>query len=101
MSEQLIRAAIGSRRVITFYAKEFSRTGEPHLLGISRKTGSLQVELFQTAGGSVGNKGPVPAWRRFDVAEISRVVVTDLTFVPQSDFNPYHDHWEQVSACVA
>ena len=74
--DELIRQAIGGRRVVSFRYNGQRRIGEPHVYGAIN--GRPHLLLYQTSGSSMN--GPYPRWRRCEVSSISHFVITARTF---------------------
>lgn len=97
MSSGILSQAIAQRRVIELHALHHRRIGEPHLIGIARN-GIEQVELYQTGGGS--SRGNLPEWRRFNVEDVTSVLLLDESFTRRDSFNSDDPYWEQVITSV-
>ena len=92
MSQQLIEQAIRSKSVISFTYSGHPRVSEPHVLGI--KGGAVQFLGYQI-GGSSNSGGPLPEWRRFDLAKISGLSITDQKFPGRRPFpSGRHSAWD-------
>lgn len=76
--DEMIRTAIGSRNVVEFTYRGYSRVAEPHVLGIHN--GKKQLLVYQTAGQSSSS---LPGWKRVNVDEISTFRITAQTFLGQ------------------
>jgi hypothetical protein len=84
-SLKLLVAAIKSRSPVSFHYNKTGKTpglriGNPHAAYILRRkdaTESTKVDIVQTAGVSHTDPPAFPEWRRFDLADISRVVVRE------------------------
>jgi hypothetical protein len=84
-SLKLIVGAIKSRSPVSFHYDKAGKTpglriGNPHAAFILRRndgTESTKVEIVQTSGVSDTDPSAFPEWRRFDLANISRVVVRE------------------------
>jgi len=82
---KLLVSAIKSRNPVSFHYDKAgktpgSRIGNPHAVFILRRkdgTESTKVDIVQTAGVSDTNPPAFPEWRRFDLADLSRVVVRE------------------------
>lgn len=74
--ENLVLEAIENKRLIEFYYNNLPRIIEAHVYGITN--GMKQVLGYQTEGQS--SKGGLPDWRRFDLAEMSDLVILAQTF---------------------
>jgi hypothetical protein len=95
--DQLILSAISSKNIITFTYQGSSRTCEPHVFGYAN--GRKQLLCYQLSGGS--QRGGIPEWRRFDLADIKKLKVDKSTFpgvriVP----HPHSLGWDQIIAVV-
>jgi hypothetical protein len=84
-SLKLLVAAIKSRSPVSFQYNKTGKTpglriGNPHAAFILRRkdgTESTKVDIVQTAGVSDTEPPALPEWRRFDLANISKVVVRE------------------------
>lgn len=97
MVEDEIISAIINKRIIQFVYDGENRTCEPHVFGITNNKN--QVLCYQTHGGSI--RGGIPEWRRFDLAEIGSLVVSDDTFagvrpIPKGP----HSKWDTIILVV-
>lgn len=75
--EQDIRTAIEEKRFLSFTYSQHPRTVEPHVLGII--DGKRQLLAYQL-GGSSSSGSPLPEWRKFDLPEITDLVILDESF---------------------
>lgn len=86
----VIKQAIAERRTVQLeYPKHGAiglRTCDPHIL-FESSTGKIQVDCWQAAGPS-SSGGPLPDWRPFTVAEITRCSLTDARFEIADGYNP-------------
>ena len=84
-SLKLLVAAIKSRSPVSFHYDKAGkipglRIGNPHAAFIlQRKDGteSTKIDIVQTAGVSDTEPPAFPEWRRFDLADISKVVLRE------------------------
>ena len=92
MTQQMIEQAIRSKSVVSFTYSGHPRVAEPHVLGI--KDGAVQFLGYQI-GGSSSSGGPLPEWRRFDLAKISGLSITDQKFPGRRPFpSGRHSAWD-------
>jgi hypothetical protein len=93
MNQQIIERAIKDKCLVAFQYSGHPRTAEPHVLG---KSGSAIQFLGYQVGGSSSSGGSLPEWRRFDLARISSLSISDQKF---SGPRPYpsgkHSSWDQ------
>ena len=93
MNQQLIEQAIRGKSVLEFTYSNHRRVVEPHVLGI--KEGVIQVLGYQI-GGSSSSGGPLPEWRRFDLAKMSGVAITTTAFAGRRPFpSGLHSSWDR------
>lgn len=84
-ADELLRQALGERRVVQFKYHGYSRRVEPHALG--RVTGDRPALLgWQVSGGSASE--PPPGWRTFVLADIKSLKLMRPTFTPRPDYRP-------------
>ncbi|HEX2092933.1 MAG TPA: hypothetical protein VHG28_11045 [Longimicrobiaceae bacterium] len=76
--DQIIREAIENRRVLEFQYDGGPRIVEPFCYGIG-KTGKHLLRGYQTAGYS--SSGNPVGWRLFDLAKMSAVSATSVSFL--------------------
>jgi hypothetical protein len=90
--DELLRAAIGQRRLIRLLYRNKPRIVEPHDYGIHN--GSVKLLAYQVGGSS---SGPLPNWRWMDVSSISDVHLLDQIF-PGGRPTPSgkHHRWDQL-----
>src|SRR6266567_7815790 len=103
MVQDALVEAIGNYQVIRFTADSYVRVGEPHLIGITEKTGHMQLEMYQTGGDvseSSRKRGGLPSWKRFNIEDISGVAAAGPKFVRRPDFNPDCGYWSRIIASV-
>lgn len=95
--ESTILKAIEEKRLIEFVYNGLHRVGEPHVFGVTN--GSKQLLVYQTGGQS--SNGGIPNWRRFDLSQISHLVVLPQSF-PGRRLIPSgrHSSWDQRIAVV-
>ncbi|CAM2180995.1 WYL domain-containing protein [Burkholderia orbicola] len=95
--EALILEAIKNKRMIEFIYRNLVRVGEPHVYGVTN--GVKQVLVYQTGGRS--SNGGLPDWRRFDLAQMSRIGTLAQTF-PGRRYIPSgkHSSWDLRIAIV-
>ncbi|MNV72980.1 hypothetical protein D3C71_1661030 [compost metagenome] len=74
--------AIRNQRVITFNYSGFTRTAEPHTVGISR-AGNQVLRCFQTHGGHVN---PGHEWDLCELSQISNLITTNTPFHPRPSY---------------
>jgi predicted DNA-binding transcriptional regulator YafY len=98
MTQQLIEQAILEKSVIAFTYNSHERIVEPHVLGV--QDGKVQFLGYQIDGTS-SSGGQLPEWRRFDLAKISGLTITDNKF-PGSRPVPSgkHSSWDYVKLVV-
>lgn len=93
MSQQLIEQAIRGKSVIEFSYSNHRRVVEPHVIGI--KYGVLQILGYQI-GGSSSSGGPLPEWRRFDLATMVGLAITGNVFPGRRPFpSGRHSSWDR------
>ena len=91
-TDTLLRFAIHERRLIQFRYQGALRIVEPHDYGVSRDR--IRLLAFQVRGQS---KGPLPAWRLFDVGDVERLVVLDERFRgSRGRPGQAHKQWDQL-----
>ncbi len=84
--ENEIQFAIENQKsIIVNYENSLSRTIDPYIVYVS-STGKTLFDGYQTEGYS--QTGSIPAWRRFNVSEITCIEVTNNTFDIRLDYNP-------------
>ncbi|WP_051516584.1 hypothetical protein [Herbaspirillum sp. RV1423] len=93
--EDLICQAILEKRVISFYYDGHHRKIEPHVYGVCK--GNYQLFGYQVEGKSNSDK-PL-GWRRFDVAEIAYLRITEVEF-PDSRLNSNLKNWDRPIAII-
>ncbi|MDN3203773.1 hypothetical protein [Algoriphagus sediminis] len=76
MKDTIIKA-IENRNLLEFEYDGYSRTVEPHTLGVS-KTGKETLSAYQTAGDSA--RGSVPCWGLFSLSKIEYLEILDDSF---------------------
>ena len=92
MTQQLIEQAIRSKSLVSFTYSGHPRLAEPHVLGV--KDGAVQFLGYQT-GGSSSSGGPLPEWRRFDLARISMLSIADQKSPGRRPFpSGRHSAWD-------
>lgn len=93
MSQQLIEQAIRSKSVVEFTYSNHRRVVEPHVLGV--KDGVFQILGYQI-GGSSSSGGPLPEWRRFDLAKMVGLAITASVFAGRRPFpSGRHSSWDR------
>jgi len=93
MSQQLIEQAIRGKSVIEFTYSNHRRVVEPHVLGV--KDGVIQILGYQI-GGSSSSGGPLPEWRRFDLAKMMGLAITANVFAGRRPFpSGRHSSWDR------
>jgi hypothetical protein len=94
---QLILAAIRNKRMLRFLYHGKTRIVEPQDYGIQKNT----VHLFTYQTGGESSSGPLPEWRKFAVAAISKLELLEQAF-PGSRAVPEHRHqtWDVLFARV-
>lgn len=91
-----VRKAITGLNIVTFRYANLERTCEPHVYGITN--GRRQLLCWQLSGES--QRGGIPEWRRFDIADIESYTVIEETF-PGKRVVPYpHSKWDSVILTV-
>lgn len=94
-ADELIRRALGERRVVQFKYHGFSRRVEPHALG--RVTGDRLALLgWQRSGGSASE--PPPGWRTFVLAEIQSLKLLRINYDPRPDYRPETSKLNSITA---
>lgn len=92
MTQLLIEQAIRSKSLVSFTYSGHSRVAEPHVLGV--KGGVVQFLGYQT-GGSSSSGSPLPEWRRFDLAKIAGLSISDQKFPGRRPFpSGNHSAWD-------
>ena len=92
MSQQSIEQAIRTKSVVEFTYSNHRRVVEPHVLGV--KDGAVQFLGYQIDGSS-SSGGPLPEWRRFELAKISGLSITDNKFPGRRPFpSGKHSSWD-------
>lgn len=95
---ELIRQAIGERRMVHFKYHGHARRVEPHALG--RLTGDRPALLgWQVSGGSASE--PPPGWRTFVLTDIKSPKLMRATFVPRPDYRPEATKFNSIEAEAA
>lgn len=97
-NEQVIRAALGERRLLEFTYHEHNRHVEPHALGRLRD-GTIVLLAWQVAGGS--RSEPPPGWRSFLLSDIKDLKPAAEQFTPRADYRPEKTKLRQILAEVA
>lgn len=93
MSQQLIEQAIRGKSVVEFTYSNHHRVVEPHVLGV--KDGVVQILGYQL-GGSSSSGGPLPEWRRFDLAKMVGLAITARVFAGRRPFpSGRHSSWDR------
>jgi hypothetical protein len=94
--DQLLRAAIEQKRIVSLHYGGRDRILEPHDYGI--QNGCARLLAYQVGGSSSGN---LPNWRWMDIDRISRLRLLDRTF-PGGRPSPSgkHHEWDQLFARV-
>lgn len=77
MTKDLLISAIQLRRVVTLTYQGYTRTVEPHCIGVD-KHGVAKLRCFQTSGGS--NSGNPVDWKLFIVREIHSASMSEAVF---------------------
>lgn len=96
MNEELLRA-IRTRKLIEFDCDGHQRVVEPHVYGSSR--GTDQLLGFQLRGTSAS--GEIPDWRRFDLGDISSLIVLEETFAgPRQNTSGTYSDWDEIYMVV-
>ncbi len=92
MTQHLIEHAILSKSLVSFTYSGHPRVAEPHVLGV--KDGAVQFLGYQI-GGSSSSGGLLPEWRRFDLAKISELSITEQKFTGRRPFpSGKHSAWD-------
>ncbi|WP_433704101.1 hypothetical protein [Paraburkholderia sacchari] len=95
--ERLILDAIENKKLIEFYYHNLPRIAEPHVYGITN--GVRQILGYQTGGQS--SRGSLPDWRRFDLTQMSRLVILAQTFPGRRPIpSGKHSSWDTRIAIV-
>lgn len=96
-SDQLLRTAIASRRLIQFDYENYLRIAEPHDYGVIG--GEKQLLIYQIDGES--RSGTIPNWRLVRVAAMNRVQILSKEFAGgRSIPSGKHKKWDQLIARV-
>jgi len=74
-TKEIICRAIRERIVIKFTYDEETRIVEPFTLGYHKETGNLVLSAYQVGGYSKSQSEP--AWRLYNVENISKLSLTD------------------------
>jgi predicted DNA-binding transcriptional regulator YafY len=77
MNIELIKKAIGEKRLLRFNYDNAQRIVEPHAVGYDNKN-QLKMRAYQVGGFS--SSGTIPDWRIYKVDEMSMVEVLDQFF---------------------
>lgn len=95
--DQLLRKAIGMRRMIRFQYKDLERIAEPHDYGI--QNGIVRLFCYQVAGRSGAR---LPGWRMINVSEMRDCEMVEKQFAGNRETSTgTHHHWDQIFARVA
>lgn len=95
--ERLIIQAIENKQLIELYYHGLLRIAEPHIYGITN--GIRQVLVYQTGGQS--SNGGLPNWRRFDLNQMTRLVVLAQPFPGRRPIpSGRHSSWDSRIAIV-
>ena len=100
---KILIGAIRSRSPVSFHYDKAGKTpglriGNPHAAFVLRRkdrTESTKLDIVQTAGVSDTHPPAFPEWRRFDLANISKVVVREdeRPFRIDPRYNPEADSY--------
>lgn len=83
--------------MIRFVYRSRERIAEPHVAGI--KDGKEGMLTYQTGGSS--SSGGLPMWRRFELGEVSQLVILDDAFPGKRDApSGKHSRWDEIYAIV-
>jgi hypothetical protein len=98
--------AIKYKYVISFDYKEPNeitkslRIGYPHAVYTHITTRNILLDLYQIDGQS-SNLRKLPAWRQFDIENISNIVISkDRTFSVQQGYNPNSRNYLNIIAKI-
>ena len=95
--ESTILKAIEDKKLIEFYYNGLHRIAEPHVYGVTN--GVKQLLTYQTGGQS--SNGGLPDWRRFDLGDISHLVVLAQSFPGRRPIpSGRHSSWDLQIAIV-
>jgi hypothetical protein len=94
--DELLRAAIEQKRLVSFVYKDSPRVIEPHDYGI--QNGSVKVLGYQVGGSS---SGPLPNWRWFEVNLISDIRLLTDHFAGGRPGSGKHHQWSHLFRRVA
>lgn len=95
--DRLVVEAIGNKRLIEFSYHGLPRIAEPHIYGVTN--GIRQVLVYQTGGQS--SNGGLPNWRRFDLNQMTRLVILAQTFPGRRPIpSGRHSSWDSRIAIV-
>jgi len=96
--QETIRQAIQQKKLIQFSYGLQTRIVEPHVLGVSN--GDLQILGYQIGGHS--SSGSLPDWRRFDIARISRLTISNDSFTGSRPYpSGRHSVWDYTIQIVS
>lgn len=96
--DELIRKALADKLVIEFDYGDHRRVVEPHVYG--QKDGKDQLLAYQVQGESSSDE--LPEWRRFDIAKMSNVKLTENHFTGRrptltGEHAPFDDYFLVIS----
>ena len=98
MNQQLIERAIRGKSVVEFTYGNHRRLVEPHVLGVEH--GVLQILGYQI-GGSSSSGGPLPEWRRFNLANMAGLAITSAVFAgSRPSPSGKHSSWDRMLLVV-
>jgi hypothetical protein len=97
-ADQLLRAAIANKRLVSFTLDGRRRIAEPHDYGIINGVGRL---FFYQIGGESRSGRPL-GWRWGNLSKISEVQILDERFSgPRPAPSGRHIHWDVLIATVS
>jgi hypothetical protein len=97
-ADQLLRAAIANKRLVSFMLYGCRRIAEPHDYGIIKGVGRL---FFYQIGGESRSGRPL-GWRWGSLSKISELQVLDERFGgPRPALSGEHIHWDALIATVS
>lgn len=97
MDEDIL-TALNEHFILKFSYEGKRRTCEPHVFGVAN--GKKQVLCYQLSGGS--QRGGIPEWRRFELAGITKLKVTQATFPGKRQVpHPHSLGWKSIIGVVA
>ena len=96
--DKAIRAAIASRRLVSFELDGLPRVGEPHDYGISNGVPQL---FFYQVGGQSSSGAPI-GWRTALLSKVSGMAILERQFAgPRPAPSGRHKKWDKLIASVS